>query len=280
MAQLAHLLAATDLTGRSANALQRAIQLRAESDSQVTVLHVVEHDLTAGTTERRRADALSELEHWHRSLTEAAQPGVSVDIVVGDPFAAIVDELRVQQADLAVIGGPGKRGLKELFTGTTAERVVRFADRPVLMVNRHPNGPYKRVLIAMDFSEGAKLALEWARRIAPGAEIQLVHAWQPLVGGRAHQQRETEAANRRLREQEEQQLRAVIKQVAPALSLPLEIEDDEPYAALRNRIGTFGADLLAMGTHSRSRLSTAIVGSLAREFLAAAPCDVLVARGS
>jgi nucleotide-binding universal stress UspA family protein len=50
-------------------------------------------------------------------------------------------------------------------------------------------------------------------------------------------------------------------------------------AALRNRIGTFGADLLSMGTHARSRLSTAIVGSLAQEFLTAAPCDVLVARG-
>lgn len=279
MAQLAHLLAATDLTGRSVYPLQRAMQLRAESDCQVTVLNVVENGLTAGITERRRADVLSELENWQRSLTEATQPGVGVDVVVGDPFAAILEALRSLQADLAVIGGPGKRGLKELFTGTTAERVIRFADQPVLMVNQHPNGPYKRVLVAMDFSQGARRALEWACRIAPEAEIRLVHAWQPPVKGPAHKKLQTDAANRRLREQEEQQLRAVIQQVAPALSLPLEIADDEPYSALRNRIGTFGADLLAMGTHARSRLSTAIVGSLAQEFLAAGPCDVLVARG-
>jgi hypothetical protein len=94
MAQLAHLLAATDLTGRSVYPLQRAMQLRAESDCQVTVLNVVEQGLTPGITERRRADALSELEAWQRSLTEAAQPGVSVNVVVGDPFAAILDELR------------------------------------------------------------------------------------------------------------------------------------------------------------------------------------------
>ena len=279
MAQLAHLLAATDLSGRSIYPLQRAIQLRAESDCQVTVLHVVEHGLTAGITERRRAEALYELENWQRSLTEATQPGVSVDVVVGDPFAAILEVLGAQHAELAIIGGSGKRGLKELFIGTTAERVVRFADQPVLMVNQHANGPYKRALVAMDFSQGARRALEWACRIAPEAEIRLVHAWQAPVKGRAHDKQETDAANRRLREQEEQQLRAVIQQVVPALSLPLEIVEDEPYSALRNTIGTFGADLLVMGTHARSRLSTAVVGSLAQEFLAAGPCDVLVARG-
>jgi nucleotide-binding universal stress UspA family protein len=240
---------------------------------------VVEHGLTAGIAERRRTEVLSELEHWQRSLTEAILPGVSVDVVVGDPFAAILEALRSQKADLAVIGGPGKRGLKELFAGTTAERVIRFADQPVLMVNHHAREPYKRVLVAMDFSQGARRALEWVCRIAPEAEIRLVHAWQPPVRGRAHDKQETDAANRRLREQEEQQLQAVIQQVASALSLPLEIVEDEPYPALRNSIGAFHADLLVMGTHGRSRLSTAVVGSLAQEFLAAAPCDVLVARG-
>jgi nucleotide-binding universal stress UspA family protein len=52
--------------------------------------------------------------------------------------------------------------------------------------------------------------------------------------------------------------------IAPAPSLLVEIVDDEPYSALRNKVGSFGADLLAMGTHASSRLSTAIVGSLAR----------------
>jgi nucleotide-binding universal stress UspA family protein len=152
VAQLAHLLVAADLTGRSVHPLQRAIQLRAQLDCQVTVLHVVEHGLTAGIIERRRAEALSEFENWQPSLNETTQPGVSANVVVGDPFEAILEALRIQNPDLAVIGGPAKRGLKELFTGTTAERVIRFADQPVLMVNHHTSGPYKRVLVAMDFS--------------------------------------------------------------------------------------------------------------------------------
>jgi nucleotide-binding universal stress UspA family protein len=33
-----------------------------------------------------------------------------------------------------------------------------------------------------------------------------------------------------------------------------------------------------MGTHSRSRLATAMIGSLAQDFLAEGACDVLVTR--
>jgi len=38
------------------------------------------------------------------------------------------------------------------------------------------------------------------------------------------------------------------------------------------------ADLIAIGTHARSGLSDYLVGSIAEWLLAAAPCDVLIAR--
>lgn len=278
MAHIGHLLVASDLTGKSIYPLQRAVQLKAESDCQLTVMHVVEPGLTSRVSERRHAEASAELASWKQSLPEAIQPGVGIVVTVGDPFASILDTLQTRQVDLAVIGGPGKRGLKELFTGTTAERVIRFSEEPVLMVNRHPSGPYKRVLVALDFSQGAKRALEWACRIAPEAEIRLVYAWQSPLWGPASEQRETDAANQRLREQEEGYLRQIIEQVAPSRPLALQIVEDSPFTAVRNAIGHFGAELLAMGTHSRSRLATATVGSLAQEFLAEGACDVLVAK--
>jgi len=278
MAHIRHILVASDLTERSTYPLQRALQLKEESGCQLTVLHVVEHGLTSNVRERRFAEAQSELETWKRSLPEAKQFGVDVAVMVGDPFANIVDVLQIQQIDFAIIGGPGKQGIKELFVGTTAERVIRFSDEPVLIVEGHANGPYKRVVVAMDFSQGARRALEWACRIAPGAEIKLVHAWQPQLWGSGTQEGERDAANQRLRDQEERQIRAVVDEVATGRSLQLEVVEESPYSALRNRIGTFSAELLAMGTHSRSRLSTAIAGSLAQEFLATAPCDILVAR--
>jgi nucleotide-binding universal stress UspA family protein len=40
---------------------------------------------------------------------------------------------------------------------------------------------------------------------------------------------------------------------------------------------SFGADLLAMGTHSRGRLERAFFGSVAQQLVATSSCDVLVA---
>jgi nucleotide-binding universal stress UspA family protein len=89
---------------------------------------------------------------------------------------------------------------------------------------------------------------------------------------------ELQAALERLRAQEERQIRALLEQVVPARPLRIDMVEGNPYAAIRNEIGTFNAELLAMGTHSRSRLATAMIGSLAQDFLAEGACDVLVTR--
>jgi nucleotide-binding universal stress UspA family protein len=274
------MLVATDLTGRSFYALQRAMQLKGQSGALVSVLHVVEPGLVSNLEDRRRSDASAALEDWRAALPEAARQAVGVNVVVGDPFATILDEAGQCKTDLVVVGQPGKRGLKELFTGTTAERVARFSDEPVLMVNQHPVGGYKRVLVAMDFSQGARRALQWAVRIAPDAEIRVVHAWQsPVMKFSARDAAQFEAAKERLRAQEEQQIRTVVEQAAvPGRALDFKMIEGDPHAVVRSEIGVFNADLLAMGTHARSTLRAAMVGSLAQEFLAEGACDVLIAK--
>ena len=104
--------------------------------------------------------------------------GVRFNVAVGEPVAGILDEAHERNADLIVLGEPGKKGLKEYFVGTTAERVARHSDRPVFIVKRRPNDAYRRVLVAVDFSEVASRALKAAYEIAPRAEFLAVHAWQ------------------------------------------------------------------------------------------------------
>ena len=279
MSHLRHMLVASDLTGRSFYPLQRAMQLKEQSGALVTVLHVVEPGLASKLEERRCTEATTVLQEWRAALPDAKRQDVAVNVMVGDPFATIIEEAASRKTDLVVVGQPGKRGLKELFTGTTTERVIRFGVEPVLRVNQHSNGGYKRVLVAMDFSEAAKRALEWACRIAPEAEIRVVHAWQPpLVGFSSKDTAKLETAQQRLRAQEEHQIRAVLEQVAPARPLRIEMVEGNPYTAIRNQIGTFNAELLAMGAHSRSRVANAMIGSLAPDFLAEGACDVLVTR--
>jgi len=54
----------------------------------------------------------------------------------GAPAETILAAAREERADLIVIGAHGERGITPLLVGNVAERVVRLADRPVLIVRR------------------------------------------------------------------------------------------------------------------------------------------------
>jgi nucleotide-binding universal stress UspA family protein len=87
------------------------------------------------------------------------------------------------------------------------------------------------------------------------------------------------AENELLRRRIERQAREhLVTPASPARSPRIEMREGNPFFVIRETIASFQPDLLAMGTHARSVIAVAMVGSLAREFLVEAPCDVLVAR--
>ena len=55
----------------------------------------------------------------------------------GSAFDEICEAARKGKADLIIIATHGHTGLKHVFLGSTAERVVRHAPRPVLVVRDH-----------------------------------------------------------------------------------------------------------------------------------------------
>jgi nucleotide-binding universal stress UspA family protein len=59
---------------------------------------------------------------------------VHLEILFGEPGAKIIDYAKQQQIDLIVIPSHGRTGLSRFFLGSVAERVVRFAHCPVLVV--------------------------------------------------------------------------------------------------------------------------------------------------
>jgi nucleotide-binding universal stress UspA family protein len=282
MANIKHILVATDLSDRSERACERGIRLARERAATVDLLHVVEGGLKAQVQERRRALAEEHLRDWFVSVPETERPGVRFSVETGDPFAVILERAQERNAGLIVLGEPGKKGLKDLFVGTTAERVVRHSDRPVLIVRQTAPGAYRRVLIAIDFSDGASRALDAAYEVAPDAEFLAVHAWQvPPVGLATRQavEKAMEEENRLLGRRIERQAHDhLVATASPPRAPRVEMREGNPFFVIREAMTSFQPDLLAMGTHARSGIAVAMVGSLAREFLAEAPCDVLVAR--
>lgn len=279
MTRIADILVATDLTERSELAIQRALQLREEMGATLMFLHVIEPGLMGDLTIRRRQDAEAFLDERIATVPEEVRSRCSRKVAVGDAFNIIDCDAQAQRADLIVLGEPGKYRYADLFVGTTAERVVRTSPIPVLVVKGAAEGPYRRVLVPLDLSQGGMRALATSLTLAPSAEVRILHAWRPPLATLAQGHAAPDAIRK-----ENEEIRASIERMAkgavaglPAQHRVLSIDmvEDNPYVAVRNESGW--PDLLAMGTHARGRLATDMIGSLARHMLAEAPCDVLIA---
>jgi len=282
MASITHILVASDLTERSRPALHRALQLKQQLGADMTLLHVVEPGLPPAVTERRRQEALSVLREEINAAYRGELRRFSLDVLVGERLGTIIEHAGTKGADLIVLGDTTKRRWKDLFVGTTTERVVRHSSQPVLVVSGPGSAPYKRVLAAWDLSPGARLALGAALLIGSEAHCRIVHAWQvPLIAefaGKEEGERAVAEESHHVRALLDREIDEAKSRTPLQIAPEIKIVEGSPYFVIRDELRAYQPDLLAMGTHGRSSLGTALVGSLARDLLTEASCDVLVAR--
>lgn len=86
----------------------------------------------------------SRIEHATTSLEDWLKLGEqeldTIDVRIGDPGAEICRVASERGADLIVLTSHGRTGMKRLLIGSVAERVVRLAPCPVLVLRHYP-GP-------------------------------------------------------------------------------------------------------------------------------------------
>jgi universal stress protein E len=258
MTQIRQILLASDLTERSRCALIRAVQLKRATAAGLTLLHVADADATGELAESRRAAAMAAMEAHLSDASAGELRRVVIKVAVGDPVAAIVAAAESHGADLVVLGEPGKHRIEGLFAGTTAEQVIRYSRRPVLVAKVPSDQPYRRIVIAFDRSEAAQRALATALALAPRAEFRLVYASQSLEAGRGGE--ETERTQVLLADVAKQ---VTLRSPYPHARLAIEVGEGAPVHTITSALAALDADLLAIGTHGRGRLQTALFGSVA-----------------
>ncbi len=136
-------LVPVDFSEYSDHAVQYAAELARALGARLTLLHVIHElpvgvgDWAAGLPESYLGDLEADVQQSLESAREQVKAaGVDADIVMvhGIPFQSIIDVARDRQADLIVMGTHGRTGLKHVLLGSVAERVVRHAPCPVLVV--------------------------------------------------------------------------------------------------------------------------------------------------
>ena len=273
------LLMATDLSARSDRALQRALALAHQLGAKLEVIHIVSETVPESIAEQHETSARKTIEQLLASLPSAADVKPELAIIRGHGYEEILYHALESGAELIVLGIT-RHTTYELFYGTTAERIIRFGNLPVLLVKEPVVHDYGRVLVATDNSPAAQRALEFAAAIAPGAEFHLLHAIDvPFTGFLGP---ETEAQIRQERERNfknafEKGLRAQAERLGNGgLRATFHLEEGEIVSVIRDQAARLAPDLLAIGSHGGSGLRHALVGSVAGRMLSDPPVDVLV----
>ena len=143
-----HVIVTTDLSDESKQAYSSALEqvkpLKGEKP-QLTLLHVSE-DLARATygvglgidlDQIRNDIEVQSMEELNR-IREEHFPNVIADTVVlrteNAVFQELVDYAKSHHADMIVMASHGRSGLSHMLLGSVAERVLRMAKRPVLVV--------------------------------------------------------------------------------------------------------------------------------------------------
>jgi nucleotide-binding universal stress UspA family protein len=140
--QLKKILVPTDFSEASNSAYKYALRFGQQFDAELHIVHVSEPILSpqlAGLppmptfSEEERSLAENNLRVWADSMERV---GVKTETMLRTGLAAheIVEAAKEIDADLIVIATHGYTGWKHFCIGSTAERVVRAAPCPVLVV--------------------------------------------------------------------------------------------------------------------------------------------------
>ena len=127
-----------DFSDESLAAVDTALEL-VESPTRVHVIHVLPH---LAPTEPGviwdTIDDASRQDHAEDALRDRLSvekySGIDVVVAIGNPGEEITDFASSINADLIVMPSHGRTGIKRLLIGSVAERVIRLAHCPVLVL--------------------------------------------------------------------------------------------------------------------------------------------------
>lgn len=294
MSMLGHITVATDLSPQAEVAIERALRLARQHGSAILALSVVP-PVTGGLELvwlRRQQVSPDEIEARLHAETEArlqraiADAGVDVPVTVQvregwHPHFEIVRAAHDAHSDLLVTGAHGGHFLHRLLVGTTAERVVRRTDRPVLVVKQPVSGDYRTVLVPTDFSALSEAALQFAVQAVPQARLSLIHAYElwfeNWIGlGHGVDEPALELLDELAAEARGRLAELVQRQGLDSGQIRQLVRYGYPGRMIARAAQDLSVDLIVMGTHGRSTFEQVMLGSVAEHVLRESRCDVLL----
>jgi nucleotide-binding universal stress UspA family protein len=280
-----NVVVATDLSAVSDFALRRTGLLRELGDCNLELLYIEyppadyarlgvggpicvhrPHPLVDDVVSRELA---------HRAETVGSGGNVTTRIAktLGQTGAFIALEAEEAGADLVVVGAHQRRALARAWHGSIAHGVLHSVDTNVLLVPFHTSDedlraletvPLKTIVAATDFSPCGNRAVAWACSTArPETHVVIVNV--------IRKESETDESARQL-----ERVKAALSPRNGARIDTVATIGDDAAATICATAERFAADLVIVGSHTRSRVSQLFAGSVSGGVLARSRRPVLV----
>ncbi len=230
--------------------------------------------------------ALKELK---KVADECGVPSASRNVLSGaPPFDEICRLAQTIPADLVVMTTHGCTGLKHVFLGSTAERIVQHSPCPVLVTrgdraqsNNSSPSRVTTILVPVDFSncsrEGVRYAISLANEFR--AKIILLHATYlgyiySTEGAAIY---DIPGLQKAARKTAERKMRELVRSMNfGGLTFETVFTEGSPVLDICAFAKDHDVDLIITSTHGLTGFKHVLIGSIAEQVVRHASCSVLV----
>jgi nucleotide-binding universal stress UspA family protein len=265
MIAMKKILVPCDFSKPAINAYQFALDIAAQSNGTIHLLHVIElpvmYDTVLMPVLNFEQELMNDLKmnaamQFKKITSKYKSEGIKIVVTIqfGPISLMLQDYIKKESIDLVLMGSHGASGAHEFFVGSNAEKMVRNSPVPVLVMKDHYKGPIKNIVFpnAMDTENQEELTMKIkALQNFFKAHLHLVWINTPLnftSDSITNARFDAFAKRFMLRDY--------------TISIFNQTDVERGIVEFTNSIK---GDLIAMGTHSRRGISHLINGSLAED---------------
>ncbi|MBP1749575.1 MAG: UspA protein [Deltaproteobacteria bacterium] len=142
------ILVPTDFSEYSDAALKYAIDVAKQSGAKIYLLHVIgliqsctvdycfDQSTLDALEEQSSSSAEDMMKHQLELFPDITSVDITTDVRKGVPYQEILNEQKAKDIDLIIMSSHGKTGLLGALLGSVAEKVMKRASCPVLLIRQ------------------------------------------------------------------------------------------------------------------------------------------------
>lgn len=265
------ILVPIDFSDRSKKALQVANKFARLFDGKITPFYShlpiseLDEPYALGMSSKIYQNFETMEEQLTKRVIEVAENNVDPDnldkpsVVLGNAAEGIIDAS--EDYDYIIMSSHGRTGFQRFLLGSVAEKVLRLAHTPVMVVENESNvGDFKKIMVTTDFSDNAAEAYPYAIDIAEkaGAKVDLIHVL-------SFEQFDEDEKDLSLRKIREERLKLLEKEhfgrISGQISNEVIVSQDSVHEAIYNHVQNNEYNLIVMATVGRTGLNYLMMGS-------------------